>query len=109
MSINSREKGCRGERELAAYLRDRGFEAIRGQQHAGGADSQDVKHNVPGVHIECKRVERGNLYDWLHQAQRDAGPGNTPVVMHRRNKKEWVAILPLDDYLTLIRAANTSL
>lgn len=103
MPINSRNKGAVGERELAGVLRDYGFEARRGQQFAGGGDSPDVKSNVPGIHIECKRVEAGNLYNWLAQATRDAAPGKTPVVMHRRNNKEWVAILPLTDYLMLMQ------
>ena len=104
--INSRQKGAAGERELAAFLVERGFEARRGQQFHGGGDSPDVVTNIPGVHFECKRVEKGNLYDWLAQAERDVGGPEgekIPVVAHRRNKKEWVAILPLDDLLTLLR------
>jgi Holliday junction resolvase len=98
--MNSRSKGKRGELELAKYLRDRGFEARRGQQFAGGGDSPDVL-GIPGVHIECKRVEAGSLYSWLDQAKRDAG-NKTPVVMHRRNNQDWVAILSLNDFLTLL-------
>ena len=102
--INSRNKGASAERELAIFLRERGYpEAIRGQQHAGGKDSPDVR--APGLteqfHIECKRVEAGNLYNWLAQAQRD-GVGRIPLVVHRRNKKEWVAILTFDDFLSLM-------
>ena len=102
--INSRNKGAAGERELAIFLREAGYpEAIRGQQHAGGKDSPDVR--CPGLteqfHVECKRVEKGQLYDWLAQAQRD-GIGRVPLVVHRRNKKEWVAILTLQDFLHLV-------
>ena len=48
-------------------------------------------------------MEAGNLYNWLAQAQRDAGDGKIPVVAHGRNKKEWVAILPLDEFLNLLQ------
>lgn len=100
--MNSRDKGKRGELELAKYLSDRGFLAKRGQQFHGGADSPDVAcASLPGIHIEAKRVERGALYDWLAQAIRDAGKHKTPVVMHRKNKEEWVAILRLEDFLSL--------
>lgn len=103
--INSRAKGKVGELELAAFLRERGFDgARRGQQFRGGGDSPDVI-GVPGCHIECKRVESGNLYTWLDQAERDKAPGLIPVVAHRRNRREWVAILPLDDFLSLIERA----
>lgn len=103
MPINRRIKGKNGELELAAVLREHGFdEAKRGQQHKGGADSPDVTGLPDWLHPECKRVESGNLYTWLEQAKRDGGPDKTPVVMHRRNRKEWVAILPLSDFLKLI-------
>lgn len=104
MPINSRNKGKVGELELAAFLKERGFpEARRGQQYHGGGDSPDVV--VPGLeelHLECKRVEAGSLYKWLAQAKRDAAAGKIPVVAHRKNREEWVAILPLSDLLTLM-------
>lgn len=100
--MNSRDKGARGERELAQFLREHGFEARRGVQFAGGPDSQDVVHNIPGCHVECKRVEQLSLYKALDQARRDAAPDAIPLVAHRRNKREWVAILPLSDFLGLI-------
>lgn len=87
---------------MAAFLRSRGFDASRGQQFKGSADSPDVVcPDLAGFHIECKRVEAGNVYTWLAQAQRDAGD-KTPVVMHRKNGKDWVAILALDDLLKLL-------
>lgn len=101
--MNSRVKGAAGERELAAFLRERGFEARRGQQFKGGADSPDVVcEALPGVHLECKRVERGQLYAWLGQAIQDAGPDKMPVVAHRRNRREWVAIMRLEDLLEMM-------
>jgi len=96
--INSRNKGAAGERELAEVLRDHGIDARRGQQFSGGSDSPDVVSTLSGIHIECKRVEAGNLYLWLDQAQRDAGT-KIPIVAHRRNKKPWVVILDLEDFL----------
>jgi Holliday junction resolvase len=104
VTINSRRKGVAGELELAAYLRGFGHIATRGQQHKGSADSPDVIcPTLANVHLECKRVEAGNLYTWLDQAQRDsAGSGKIPVVAHRKNRKDWVAILPLSDLLLLL-------
>lgn len=103
MTINSREKGKKGELELAKLLREHGYEARRGQQFSGGDTSQDVVHDIPGVHLECKRVEAGSLYKWLEQARQDAADGKIPVVAHRRSHEEWVAILPLTDFLKLMR------
>ena len=100
--INSRQKGAAAERELANYLKARGWDSRRGQQFSGGKDSPDVVSELP-YHIECKRVESGNLYNWLDQAKRDAEKGTKPpLVIHRRNGKEWVAIMPLDELLKII-------
>lgn len=103
--MNSREKGKRGELELSAFLRSHGIEARRGQQFSGGGDSPDVVTNLPFVHLECKRVETGNPYNWLDQAVRDAGD-KLPVVAHRRNKRDWIAILPLDQLLALLKGSG---
>ena len=101
MKINSCATGKVGERDLAALLRDFGFDSARGQQFKGGGDSPDVT-GLPGFHVECKRVEAGNLYNWLEQAVRDAHPGKTPVVFHRRSRKDWVVVLGATDFLKLL-------
>src|SRR5579859_6823449 len=104
--MNSRNKGKRGELELAAFLKEHGYEnARRGQQFKGGGDSPDVV-GVPGLHIECKRVEALRLYPALAQAHRDAGDGTVPVVLHRCNGEEWVAILSADDFLNIWKRAT---
>jgi hypothetical protein len=101
--MNSRKKGKHGELELAAFLRERGVEARRGQQFHGGAGSPDVVSAFPHVHFEGKRVEAGNPYDWLDQCQRDGGEGKIHVVAHRRNNRKWIAIMPLDELIELLK------
>lgn len=105
---HSRNKGKRGELEFAKLLRDNGYEgAYRGQQFKGGQDSPDVV--CPGledIHFEVKRVEAGNPYLWLGQAIKD-GVGKTPVVAHRKNDKEWIAIMRMEDLLNLLCLKGT--
>lgn len=102
--MNSRDKGKRGELELAAWFKERGLDARRGQQFKGGTDSPDVIVSaLPGIHLECKRVEQGSPYLWLEQAIRDAVEFQIPVVAHRKNKRDWIAILRLEDLLKLVR------
>ena len=72
--MNSRQKGASGERELAKKLRKYGYECRRGQQFNGADGSADVI-GLPGIHIECKRVERLNLEDAMAQSRRDAREG----------------------------------
>lgn len=98
--MNSRNKGAAGERELAAKLREYGYNCRRGQQYSGANGDADVT-GLPGVHIECKRVEKLNLYDAMAQAVRDAKNGETPAVFHRKNNKEWLVTLRLDDYMKM--------
>ncbi len=101
MGKMSREKGKRGEREVAALLKEYGFEARRGQQFRGGADSPDVVHNIPNVHIEVKLREKLSLYPTLEQALSETFDGY-PVVFHRRNGKRWVVVLYADDFLRVM-------
>ncbi len=101
MGIMSRDKGKRGEREVAALLREYGFDARRGQQFKGGADSPDVIHDIPNVQIEVKMKEKLSLYPALEKTKKEA-KGIVPVVFHRRNNKPWVVVLYADDYLRIM-------
>lgn len=102
--VNSRAKGKRGELEFAKYLRGAGVAARRGQQFHGGTDSPDVVTDIEFVHFEVKRVEAGNPYNWLEQAKGDA-KGKLPVVAHRRSDRDWIAVLPMNELLYLLRIA----
>lgn len=100
--INSRQKGAKGEREFAAVLREAGYEARRGQQFSGSPDSPDVVTNLP-YHFEVKRVEHFNAYKAMEQAVRDSDPVKTPIVAHRRNKCEWLAVMRMSDFLRMVK------
>lgn len=100
--MDSREKGKKGERELAKKLREYGYDCRRGQQFCGSNGDADVI-GLPGIHIECKRVERLNLYDAMSQSIGDAKKGEKPVVMHRRNHCNWMVTIGLDDFMELFR------
>lgn len=101
--MNSRQKGARGERELALTLRELGYEARRGQQFSGKNGDADVVTNLKNVHIECKRVEHLNIDDALDQSKRDAREGEIPVVMHRKNHTRWKVTMDLEDWIRLYR------
>jgi len=105
--VNSRAKGARCERELAAKLREMGFKnARRGQQFKGTPDSPDIADAIPGVHIESKAVEALNVHKALAQATEDAGQGEIPMVCHKKNRTRWLATIYLDDLLHLARWLN---
>lgn len=101
--MNSKNKGTRGERELAEKLREYGFDAHRGQQFSGGYDSPDV-YGLPGIHIEVKRVERLNISEAYRQAERDADRKAIPAVFHRKNRERWMVTVDLVDFMEIYKA-----
>lgn len=102
MARMSRNKGARGERELSKKITEIfGCKARRGRQFCGSPDSPDVQTDLP-VHIECKYVERLNAYDALEQSIRDSGD-KIPVVCHRRNRKDWMLMMRLEDAPEFVR------
>lgn len=106
--MNSRDKGARGERDLANFLKDHGYVgAKRGQQYCGANGDADVE-GLPGVHIECKRVEKLNIDAAMEQSDRDSyadsikhGFRVIPTVFHRRNGKKWKVTLWAEDFLNI--------
>lgn len=100
--MNANQKGKKGERELATVLKSYGYECRRGQQYCGSNGDADVV-GLPGIHIECKRVERLNIYDAIEQSKSDARDGEMPTVMHRKNRKEWLVTMPLEDWMKLYK------
>ena len=98
---NSRNKGAKGERELARILRDHGFDARRGQQYSGANGDADVV-GLPGWHIECKRCKRVELDKWWDQATNDCKESERPVLMFRKDRDSWKVLLSLEDFLDLL-------
>ena len=99
--MNSRDKGKRGELELAHILQRYGYSARRGQQYSGANGDADVI-GLPGIHIEVKRVESLNLYKAMEQAMNDSdGTGKIPTVFHRKNNKQWLVTMNLNDWIKL--------
>lgn len=105
MGKMSRNKGKRGELELVHELRDLGIDGVhRAQQYCGSASSADIL-GLTGIHPECKRTEALSLYTAYAQAVRDsAGTDDIPVVFHRRNGKQWLAIMSLNDWVRMYKA-----
>lgn len=103
--MNSKVKGNKGERELAAIIREHGYNTRRGQQFSGANGDADVV-GLPGIHIEVKRVERLNIYEAMQQSIRDARSGEMPAVFHRRNRKGWLVTMPLEEWIELYSEAK---
>ena len=101
----SKAKGVRFELEIAHFLQNHGYpDAHRTAQHCGKTgDAGDVE-GVPGLHVECKHVEKLNLYNAYHQAVRDnsaKGNGYIPVVIHKKNRETTLVSLSMDDFIEI--------
>lgn len=103
MAINSKLKGAKGEIELAHKLEEYGYNARRSVQYNGKDGQADVL-GLPHIHIECKRVEKLNIYDAIAQAIRDAKNGNLPAVFHRKNRCNWLVTMELADFMKIYKA-----
>ena len=101
--MNSREKGKRGELEAAHLLQEYGYDARRSQQFAGMNGDADVV-GLPGMHIEVKRVEKLNLENAMEQSARDARENEIPIVLHRKNRSEWLVTMSFTDWMELYQA-----
>lgn len=110
MGRSQREKGKRGEREVAHLWRRHGYWAERTRQSRGdhdpdvrvrGADGEEVE-----VHVEVKRPARCAALGYLDQAAKDAAVSpfpTLPIVFVRRDgDAEWSAILPAEALLAIL-------
>jgi len=109
MAINSRKKGKTGELEACQVLRDLfGWVAHRTQQFCGRAGDDDIKiAQTPSLFWEIKREERLNVHKAMSRAVEDAGR-RCPVVLHRRNRSEWLLTIRLTDLPRLCHAYETA-
>ena len=96
MGRASRDKGARGERELATLLSYAVKEDVKrrlGQAREGGADIL----SLPGFVIEVKRQEVLHLNSWWQQVLKaSAGTNKIPLLAYRQNRKPWTFCLPMD-------------
>ncbi|PYO40132.1 MAG: hypothetical protein DMD33_18785 [Gemmatimonadetes bacterium] len=104
MSRSERDKGRRGEREVAAIHEAHGA-TVRGLEGGGDhAISYGANASVR-LHSECKRQETARPWAWILQAASEAPPGSIPVVHFRRSRSRWLAIIDAEELAELCRKA----
>lgn len=92
---NSRGKGGRGERELAAFLTEIGYPAERAARNGveGGEDIICKTLEAKGFLVEGKRVEALRLgtgsFAKLFVKARQQHPDLIPLLFWRYNRGEW--------------------
>lgn len=103
----SREKGKRFEREIANFFKSYGISARRTAQFCGKTGAAGDVEGLPGIHVECKAVEKLNLETAYQQSVRDAeaaGKGEVPVVIHKKSRKPAMITMALTDWINMYLA-----
>lgn len=109
MSVNSKQKGARYEREVALFLRSQGYEARRSVQYSGKVEESADVIGLPYIHIECKHYAKKAFdYDWIDQARRDA-KGTIPIVFHRTDNHRNLVTLDAEDFMKIYREFEASM
>lgn len=102
MGKSQRTKGAAGEREICDMIFENfGIEVHRNLQQTrdGGAD---IKLKPYSIEVK-RRAAIGRIYDWMDQATAGCDTTERPIVVCRADRKQWLAILPIDEFFRLIR------
>jgi hypothetical protein len=103
VSRAERDKGSRGEREVAAIFRAAGFDLDRTPNSGGLRILGDLYGASLPFHVEVKRQEIARPWAWWEQATTEAPADTLPVVAFRRARSPWLAITDLVQLARLLR------
>ena len=105
---NARQKGARGERAWVKKLAEFGYESKRTGFHQSqvGCGSPDVTCEALPIRWEVKNAERCMIRDWLAQVAGEAKEYEVGVVTWKSNNRPWVAMLPAEEFLTILQACD---
>jgi len=101
MGLRQRQRGAETEREVCKIVTERtGWQTNRilGQARDGGADIRLARWV-----LEVKRRKSIAVYEWVDQVSKAAAPYEVPVVVCRGDKREFLVIQRLDDWLDLVK------
>ena len=94
-------KGNQGEREIVDMCREYGWPHARRNFASGGQGGADIINGPPGVSLEVKRCETAKIWSWIAQAEEAAMATDIPTVVFRRNRGDWWACAPSDEWEAL--------
>ena len=99
MGKASRDKGKRGEREVAQLLKDRGI------HHDRTLDGRNQVHGdilLSDMALEVRRREQVSIVKWSREHEAEVPDHLIAAVVYRTNGEPWRISLPLDDFLSII-------
>ena len=88
-----------------------GLEMLVNNIERGGTQSYGTVPDLvglPGIHIECKRVEKLNVLEAMKQSIRDAAHfrDGKPALFHRRSRSPWLVTMLFTDWIQLYKEAH---
>ena len=110
--MRSRSRKNKGKR-LQNKVRDILLEAFQDLEQDDirsaimGESGEDIKLSpaarklIPYA-IECKNQEKLNIWEALSQAEENSGV-STPVLIFKRNRSKTYAVLPIEEFINLIK------
>jgi len=101
MGLRQRQRGAETEREVCKIITEQtGWQAKRelGQARDGGCDIRLAQFVV-----EVKRRKSIAVYEWVDQAKAACATYELPVVVCRGDKREFLVIQPLEDWLSMAK------
>ena len=104
MSINSKQKGKRGELYVVNKFKDNGFKCNRTAQFKGNTGRADDIEGIDYIHCEVKFVEKLNLSEAMNQAIRDNLASDRqafPTVFHKKNYQELMVTMQFSTWIKL--------
>lgn len=101
MSNRERDKGRKGEAEVAAIYERHGLD-VRGLE--GSGDHLIVCDPTSGlvIHSEVKRQETARVWAWWEQASAETEAGARTAVAFRRNRSPWLTLIATEEHAELI-------
>lgn len=108
MSKREREKGRKGEAEVAAIYRRHGLD-VRGLEASG--DHLIVCDPTAGLvyHSEVKRQETARVWAWWEQASTETEAGARTAVAFRRSRSPWLTLIATEDHAELVARLASAL
>ena len=104
MGATERRRGHKAERDVAAFMRDHGWDAVTTRAASGYQHGDDIATDAP-VSIEVKDCARMELAAWVRQAHENAN-GQPAVVWHKRrgvaDPGDWYVTMTGNDLIELL-------
>jgi len=111
MTSPSKQKGSAFEREVVAFLHERGWTGAE-RTRAGWVDDRGDIDGVVGVTWECKNRRSLELAEWIDELVVEMANGGTTAgaVVHKRkgitNAARYYASMPLSVFCDLLKEAG---